>query len=124
MHGQAEQRVTAFNECINAHDVPGLSRMMTDDHVFTDASNHTVSGKAACLQTWTVFFAGFPDYRNIFDEIHSDGDTVVMAGHSVCSDPRLAGPAIWTATIRADLVSQWHVLEDTPQNRARFGLSR
>jgi hypothetical protein len=45
-----------------------------------------------------------------------------MVGCSVCSDVRLAGPALWTAKIEGQLIAEWHVYEDTSANRASLGL--
>jgi hypothetical protein len=46
-----------------------------------------------------------------------------MIGHSVCSDTRLAGPALWTAKVEGDLVSEWRVYEDTSADRTRLGIA-
>jgi ketosteroid isomerase-like protein len=34
-----------FNEYINAHDVRGLSNLMTEDHTFIDRANQVDKGK-------------------------------------------------------------------------------
>jgi hypothetical protein len=47
---------------------------------------------------------------------------VTIVGHSLCSEPALAGPALWTATIRDDKVALWRVYTDTPGNRHALGL--
>jgi hypothetical protein len=97
--------------------------MMTDDHVFIDADCNVVSGKEACMRALTGFFQSFPDYRNVFEQVALSRDVVLAVGHSVCSDARLAGPALWTATITGGLVSRWRVYEDTATNRASLGFA-
>ena len=71
MEGHSAGIVMWFNECINRRDLGGLSRLMTDDHVFTDSANNTISGKERCVEAWRGFFAAFPDYRNHFEHVVS-----------------------------------------------------
>ena len=78
--------VTSFNDCIGRRDITGLSSLMTDDHVFIDTANNSISGKNCCLAAWKSFFAGFPNYRNIFRQVLIVGDHAVIVGHSVCAD--------------------------------------
>ena len=53
----------------------------------------------------------------------SSGDELIAIGRSVCAiDPELDGPAIWTANVRGNRVSEWRVYEDTPENRLRLGI--
>ena len=108
-----EAVVDAFNDCINRRDLEGLSRLMTDGHKFIDAASGMVSGKRACVEAWKGFFSAFPDYRNHFDRMISTGSKVVIIGRSTCSDPRLAGPALWQAIIFDDRIDEWRVFADT-----------
>ena len=101
--------VAAFNDRINARDLDGLTALMTDDHTFVDDAGAAISGRQACAEAWAGFFAAFPDYRNVFETITAEGDTVRVSGHSVCATPDLAGPAVWTATVREGKVSRWQV---------------
>lgn len=114
--------VSSFNDCINAQDLAGLSALMTDDHVFIDKADNRVVGKSACQEAWRGFFGAFPDYRNNFEDIQVHDNLVVVAGRSTCSDPRLAGAALWTAKVRDGRISEWRVWEDTKGNRASLGL--
>ena len=99
----------AFNDRINARDLDGLTALMTDDHTFVDPAGHTITHRSACAEAWRGFFDAFPDYRNVFGSVTADGDTVTIVGQSECSDPRLAGPARWIATIRDGKVARWQV---------------
>jgi ketosteroid isomerase-like protein len=103
--------VVAFNDRINARDLGGLTALMTDDHAFIDPAGATVTGKGACTEAWRGFFAAFPDYRNVFTTTVVDGNTVTVTGHSTCSEPALAGPARWTATVRDGKVARWQVAD-------------
>jgi ketosteroid isomerase-like protein len=122
MEGHSAGIVMWFNECINRRDLGRLSGLMTDDHVFIDSANNTISGKERCVEAWRGFFAAFPDYRNHFEHVVLSGSKAVIVGCSVCSDARLAGPALWTANIEGQLIAEWHVYEDTSANRALLGL--
>jgi ketosteroid isomerase-like protein len=107
----------AFNESINGRDIGGLAALMSEDHTFVDTEGGAVSGRHACLAAWRGFFAAFPDYRNVFASVSAYGDVVAMTGRSLCSEPSLSGPALWTATVRDGKVAQWRVYADTPENR-------
>jgi len=111
-----------FNDSINRRDVEGLARLMSDDHRFVDAEANSVAGKSACLDAWRGFFDAFPDYRNTFTSLTANDDVVTIVGYSECAEPSLAGPALWTATITGETVTEWRVYTDTPENRARLGV--
>jgi len=111
-----------FNDAITHRDIDGLATLMSDDHRFIDTEGGTVSGKQACLAAWRGFFESFPDYRNVFTSFSTRGEVVVIVGRSECSEPALAGPALWTATIVGDQVAEWHVHDDTPETRKHLGL--
>ena len=102
--------VRAFNDAINARDLDSLTALMTDDHRFVDSEGATVDGKAACTEAWRGFFAAFPDYRNVFDEVSSCAPGVVdIVGRSECSVTALDGPARWGAEVRDGQVALWQV---------------
>jgi hypothetical protein len=39
-----------------------------------DSAGATIDGKVACLDAWRGFFAAFPDYRNVFEELRRTGE--------------------------------------------------
>ena len=122
-NGHRETIALRFNECINFQDLLGLAALMTDDHTFIDSANHSIHGKKDMVEAWKGFFAQFPDYRNIFEQIESRNDYVVIRGHSICSVKQLDGPALWTAKIRGDKVAEWRVYMDTSENRETLHVS-
>jgi ketosteroid isomerase-like protein len=102
--------VMAFNEAIDAGDVTRLEALMTEDHCFVDTDGGEVRGRSACVDAWRSFLGEFPDYRNVFERVREVTPGEVEAlGHSECSDPRLAGPARWTATVVGGYVRRWQV---------------
>lgn len=114
--------VLEFNAAINARDLERLAARMTDDHAFVDTAGGVVRGRDAVERAWRGFFSAFPDYRNAFVALASRGDRVFAVGHSSCSDPALAGPAVWTAEVRDGRVAEWRVYEDTEATRRSLGL--
>jgi ketosteroid isomerase-like protein len=112
-----------FNDSINRRDVDGLANLMSDDHRFVDTEANVVSGKQACLDAWRGFFDLFPDYRNVFTSLTANDDVVSIVGYSECADPSLAGPALWTARVRGETVTEWRVHTDTPDTRAKLGIT-
>jgi ketosteroid isomerase-like protein len=119
----AESPAIAFNEAINRRDLDALEALMTDDHTFIDSDDNVLAGKEEVLGAWNGFFDAFPDYRNDWSRVISTGGTLTAVGRSVCStEPALDGPAIWTARIGDNQVSEWRVYNDTPANRARLGI--
>ena len=109
---QADDRaaVQAFNQAINDRDLRALKGRMTEDHRFIDSEGKTVSGMRAVGSAWKSFFAAFPDYRNVFEDVESTAaGFVTVRGFSRCSDPRLDGPACWLARVDGDRISQWRV---------------
>lgn len=112
MGAEDESVVLAFNAAINRGDLPGLGRLMADDHRFVDTAGDAVTGKPACLEAWRGFFESFPDYRNVFDSVRSGPAGIVeVLGRSECSVAALAGPARWRAVVADGLVVEWQVFD-------------
>jgi predicted SnoaL-like aldol condensation-catalyzing enzyme len=112
-----------FNECITRHDLYSLSALMSDDHLFVDRDGNTVQSKVKMTSAWEEFFKLFPAYRNTFVRVDSNGDEVVMIGFAFWNEEKPSDPAIWTAHITNDLVAEWWIHYDTPENRDRLGVS-
>jgi predicted SnoaL-like aldol condensation-catalyzing enzyme len=111
-----------FNECISHQDLDGLSRLMTDDHTFIDRDGKVVQPKEAMIKSWKQFFEVFPGYKNTFTRVESRENLVVILGHAFWSQEQPYDPAIWTASIRDDLVSEWRIYADTEATRKAFNL--
>ena len=108
--------VLQFNESINSQDIEGLSELMAPDYKFIDSSDEVHAGKERNIKGWIGFFDQFPDYINHFSIVESRENKVLVTGFSTCSDDRLDGPAIWKAKVENDLVTEWRVYLDTPEN--------
>jgi uncharacterized protein (TIGR02246 family) len=113
--------VVQFNQAINTQDLDGLVALMTEDHAFIDSSGASEQGREAMRSAWKGFFGAYPDYRNVFEQIETKGDSVVIRGHSICSnEPALDGPAIWAATLRGGLISEWRVYAESEDTWAQL----
>ena len=110
-----------FNECINSRNLAGLTALMTGNYTFIDSGDSVHKGKEKMTKGWEEYFNSYPDYRNIFTHLESRDQLVIMTGYSTCSNcEALDGPAIWTAKIRDDKVTEWRVYLDTPENRSKL----
>jgi hypothetical protein len=112
-----------FNECINRRDLQGLSALMTEDHAFVDRDGSVHGPKQVMVEGWENFFKQFPEYRNIFNRIDSIENKVIILGHAYWSDKNPYDPVIWEATIVTDLVQEWRIYDDAPENRKRLNLA-
>ena len=115
--------VVAFNSYINNQDIIGLSSLMTENHTFIDRAGESHGPKSYMIKGWKDFFKMFPEYRNTFEKIEVIDNLVSVLGFAYWSEEMQHDPVIWTAIIEDNLISEWRVYEDTPENRNRFNLS-
>lgn len=120
----------AFVEAINRQDAAGLARLMTDDYVFVDlAGDVEQEGREKMVAGWSAYFALCPAYLIHVSDVYLAGDEVVLIGRTTGShvqQPRrveIQDTVIWVAGIRDGQVSAWRLYYDTPDNRARLGIS-
>lgn len=117
-----ESIVLRFNECIIKHDVVSLASLMTDNHSLIDRDGNCGEGKQNMTVAWEKFFKLFPDYKNTFTEIKSNGDLVIIKGYACWTEENKHDDVIWTARIENGLVAEWRIYYDNDENRKRFGL--
>jgi ketosteroid isomerase-like protein len=111
-----------FSEYINRQDIEALSSLMAEGHTFIDREGEVVKGKGAMTKGWTDFFGSFPDYKNTFLRVESQGGLVVLYGFATWHKGADPDYAIWTAAVEDDLVAAWRISEDTEENKRRFDL--
>ena len=112
-----------FNDCITRQDLVGLARLMTEGHAFIDREGIVHQPRKFMIESWKEFFVMYPAYRNTLTRVESRDNVVAMLGHAYWSENQAYDPAIWTATIVDDKVSEWRIYADTPENRRRFRLA-
>ncbi|MFX0043811.1 MAG: hypothetical protein ACFE8L_12940 [Candidatus Hodarchaeota archaeon] len=109
-----------FNEYINNQDISGLSNLMAEDHIFIDRKGDRYGDM---VNGWKEFFNNFPTYKNYFTRVESRDNLVILIGYAKWSKDSLEEDhAIWTATVENDLVAEWHIYEDTEENRKKFNV--
>ena len=76
---------------------------------------------------WRDYFTYFPEYMIHIREVYQNGDEVIIIGRTTGSHLRLprieefAETVIWVAKIRGNLVAEWRIYEDNPENREKLG---
>jgi GNAT superfamily N-acetyltransferase/ketosteroid isomerase-like protein len=79
---QATQLVLAFNEALNARDLDGMMRLLTEDTVFENTypppDGERFAGQEAVRGFWQEFFQGSGAARIEPEEIFAAGERVVM----------------------------------------------
>ena len=88
---QATQIVLAFNEALNARDLDGMMRLLTEDTVFENTypppDGERFEGQAAVRGFWQEFFQGSGSARIEPEEIFAAGERVVMRWVYRWTDP-------------------------------------
>ena len=124
--GSSVDVAMAFVARINAHDVDGLVALMTPDHLFVDALDHSFRGAEQMRQGWKFYFAMFPDYAIEVTDEFSRGDVVAMFGKArgtFAVNGNLARenfweiPAAWKAVVKEGRVAEWRVYCDNDPAR-------
>jgi limonene-1,2-epoxide hydrolase len=105
-----ERFVTAMND----HDVDGLSRLMTADHLFVDSMGNRVQGTTSMERGWHGYFTMCSDYWVRIDTSVCEGDKVLAVGKAGGTIDNIVWrtPAAWPSVIRGGLVSEWRVFAD------------
>jgi len=110
-----------FVKAINAHDVPKLCRLMSDDHVFIDSMGTESHGREAMCKGWVAYFRIVPDYRIELRQQLMENDSVLAQGHAygtftsdgnLSRDNRWSVPSAWRAIIEGRQVALWQVFAD------------
>jgi ketosteroid isomerase-like protein len=108
----------AFVASINAHDVAGLCKLMTEGHLFVDALDGRFEGRENMRAGWQEFFRLFPDYRIDVGTTTATGETVGLFGtaagsHYDAPKKRWKVAAAWKAVTSDGLIAEWRVYCDT-----------
>jgi ketosteroid isomerase-like protein len=112
--------VQAFNDCINNQDIDRLAALMSEDHTFIERDGSSHGLKSYMVEGWKQFFEMFPLYRNTFNQVKAEGNRVFVLGFAYWSENKPYDPVIWTARIDNNLVTEWRIYVDSPENRQMF----
>jgi len=75
MNVAATKIAKEFVKAINAHDADGLTKLMSNDHVFVDSLGNRFPA-SAMRSGWQEYFTMVPDYWIKVDQIVSEGNAV------------------------------------------------
>jgi ketosteroid isomerase-like protein len=118
-----------FVDRINAHDITGLTALMTPDHRFVDSLGAAVEGREKMREGWRHYFQMVPDYHIDIARSFLDGAEVALfgsAGGTYGRDGQLnaadawQAPAAWRVIVRDGLVAEWQVYADNEPIRQRM----
>jgi ketosteroid isomerase-like protein len=118
-----------FVERINAHDVEGLTALMTDHHAFIDSMG-TKFLRPGIEGGWRDYFEMVPDYWIRIDRAFSEGDTATLIGAAggtyipkggkAAPESRWEAPAAWVARVDGAKVAEWRIYSDNEPIREKM----
>lgn len=120
---------TGFVDCINRRDLDGLNRLMSDDHTLKVFDEEPLVGKEANTGAWRGYFDAFPEYLIFPHDVAERAGVAAVLGHTTGShlglpdDEESTITLIWLAHTAGGAVTRWELIEDTPDNRQRTGLT-
>jgi hypothetical protein len=119
--------VLSFVDCINRADLDGLRALMSEDHRLVVLDEPPLVGRDANADACRSYFSSFPEYVVYPRHITSDGSRVSVLGattgsHLGLPEDELQLGVIWLADVAGGVLSSWHVVEDTPEARRRYGV--
>ena len=118
-----------FVKAINGHDVDGLTKLVSSDHIFIDSLGNRLPA-AAMRAGWQQYFTMVPDYWIKIDQIVSEGNAVILCGSAggtfvpkggmVRPENKRETPAVWRALVKEGRVAEWRVYCDNEPIRERM----
>ncbi len=118
-----------FVEKINAHDLHGITEMMSSDHAFVDSLG-TKTTRPAIDSGWAQYFTMVPDYWIRIDRTIVDGDDLILFGVAggtyvpsmteMKKENKWETPAVWVARARNEKISEWRVYADNEPIREKM----
>jgi len=125
--------VRALIEAINARSPAKIVSLLSEDHLFIDASGATIRGREEMRKAWIGYFVLIPDYTIEVERLIASASTVAVFGRArgtfspdgtLQSSNRWELPAAWRAEVLNGLIQTWQVYADNEPVRqimARHG---
>jgi ketosteroid isomerase-like protein len=110
-----------FVKAINDHDVDEISNLMSEDHLFIDASGNKSVGKKGMKDGWKAYYELFPDYQIEVTDIIENASFTGLFGYVSATYKNLTNksnsnfwriPAAWKAIVENKKIKQWQVYCD------------
>jgi len=114
--------ILEFIDFINKHNIEGMAGLLSEDHIFIDAHNNSVTGKENMIASWKIYFEWFPDYTiETCDIIQGETCTAVFGFangtfrslHNPERNNHFHLPAAWRVIVENNKIKQWQVYSDT-----------
>jgi ketosteroid isomerase-like protein len=121
--------VVSFVDAINHGDVDRLGSLMTDDHRLVVLDEAPLTGRAENVEAWRGYASSYPEYVIYPDRFVERDGHVALLGRTTGSHLGLPDEqerevsVIWVAEVVDGTLAAWRIVEDTPEARARVGLS-
>jgi ketosteroid isomerase-like protein len=113
--------VIRFVKAINDHDVNEIENLMSDDHIFIDATNHKTIGKTVMKEGWQAYYELFPDYKIEISDITENESVIGLFGYVNGTYKNLKNSlnsnfwrisASWKAVVENNKIKYWQVYCD------------
>jgi limonene-1,2-epoxide hydrolase len=113
--------VIKFVKAINDHDVNEIVNLMSEDHIFIDATNHKTVGKTEMKEGWKRYYKLFPDYRIDISDITENESVIGLFGYANATYKNLTNElnsnfwrisASWKAIVEDNKIKHWQVYCD------------
>lgn len=98
----------AFVDACNARDGAAVAKIVSDDFVFQDSRGGRIEGRRAMLEALSHVDRLAPDLRVELDSAVRRGDSALLSGRSICSEPGLACDTQWRGFARDGKLVEWH----------------
>ena len=120
--------VVGFLDAINRGDIDRLCSLMTEEHRLQVLDAAPVAGRETNREAWIGYATAYPDYVVYPSLIVDRGAEVIVLGTTTGShlglpdaEERKLG-VIWRALVDDGALSLWEIIDDTPDNRTRYGV--
>ena len=113
--------ILSFVKAINDHNVTEIVNLMSEDHVFIDATDHKTLGKNVMREGWNGYYELFPDYQIEISDIFENKHAYGLFGYASGTYKNLKNelnsnfwriPAAWKAITANGLIKHWQVYCD------------
>lgn len=113
----------AFVEACNARDGEALAAILDPDVVFQDSRGGRIEGRAGMLAALARVDSIAPDLRVEIERSSRRGDTALLAGRSITSNPVLACDTQWRAVVQDGRLVEWQAYGRPSESSLVFLLS-
>jgi limonene-1,2-epoxide hydrolase len=113
--------VIRFVKSINDHDVNEIVNLLSEDHIFIDATGHKSVGKKGMKEGWKGYYELFPDYKIEISDITESESVIGLFGYVNATYKNLINelnsnfwriPASWKTIVENNKIKHWQVYCD------------